>query len=264
MSLQLLERLNGGSRGHFRRFLNGLDREPRICWYPSAMHDFRDILYLTPEYAAFQPPTGPEGAHPDLYLHTDYYPWDLSRFLDDRDLLPLDDRTTIFIDEIEEVCRLDLPRHPDLVHFPEPNVASGRVIYLRLRRNSSRLGDLPDAHLLYAFVENAAFCDRVLLTERARISHVVHVRYGGGCGGGGTAGGAWLSGVLRRLRCGTLISDGRIGHWQHGDHQAVRIFPDLSDPDGAPDPDLFEQIRVIPGRFWSDHGDVRWLRTGLD
>lgn len=263
MSLQLLERLNGATRGHFRRFLNGLDREPRICWYPSAGHDFRDLLYLTPEYGAIHPPTRPEGAHPDLFLHTDYYPWTSSEFLDDRNLLPRDPRTSVFIEEIEEVCRLDLPRHPRLVHFPKTNAASGRVIYLRVRRSSIRLGRLPDAHLLYAFVENAAFCDRLLLPELASISHLVHVRYGGGFGGG-SANGAWLSGVLRRLQCSTLISDGTIGSWQKGDHQAIHIFPSLADPECPPDVNRFQQIRIMPGRFWSNYGDVRWLRTGLD
>jgi hypothetical protein len=262
LSLQLLDRLNSGSRGHFRRFLDRLDREPRICWYPSAGHDFRDLLYLTKEYTDFRPATGPEDSPPEVFLHTDYYPREPSRFLHDRNLLPQDTRTKLVIEEQEILGNIDLPRHCDLVHFPQPNAVSGRVIYMRLRRSSSWLGELSDAHLLYAFVENAAICDRILLPEKALISHIVHVRYGGGFGGG-TANGAWLAGVLRRLRCGTLISDGTIKQWYAGDHRAVRLFPDLVDRDCPPEPDLFRQIRVIPERLWSDHGDVRWLRTGL-
>jgi hypothetical protein len=258
MSMRFLQGLNGNRAPAFSQFLAGLDREPNICWYPSAGNDFRDLLYLSRAYAAHDPAIGPEVDPPDLFVHTDYYPWDRSSFLD-HPVVHIDTRTVIRVKTIEEVAGFPLPRHPDLVHFPEPNAASGRVLYLRLSVHSDRFGALADAHVLYAFVENAAFCAEVLIPQGARLSHLVHVRYGGGCGGGGSAGGAWLSGVIGRLGIRTLITDGRLGHWQDGDHAALRLYPALSGPDRPPPGRV---IRTVPSVSWSGHGDVSWVRLG--
>lgn len=257
MTMSLLQTLNVNKTPAFSRFLAGFQREPNICWYPSAGHDFRDLLYLSQAYANYDPATGPEADPPDLFLHTDYYPWFRSNFLDNR-IVHSDTRTLIRVEEIEQVSQLSLPRHPELVHFPEPNEASGRVVYLRLSVDSNRFGRLPSAHVLYAFVENAAFCAEVMIPEGARLSHLVHVRYGGGFGGG-SAGGAWLSGVIGRLGCSTLINDGRLGYWQKGDKAACRLYPTLVGSDSPPQGRV---IRTVPSVSWSGHGDVSWVRVG--
>lgn len=43
--------------------------------------DFRDLLYLSSPYAAYHLPTEPDPVFPDLYLHTDYFPWGTADFL---------------------------------------------------------------------------------------------------------------------------------------------------------------------------------------
>lgn len=258
MTMSLLQSLNVNRTPAFSRFLAGFDREPNICWYPSAGHDFRDLLYLSRAFAEHDPATGPEADPPDLFLHTDYYPYERSAFLD-HPVVHIDTRTVIRVVKIEEVARIPLPRHPELIDFPEPNVASGRIVYLRLSAHSDRLGTLSDAHVLYAFVENTAFCAEVMIPRGARLSHLVHVRYGGGGFGGGSAGGAWLSGVIGRLGCRTLITDGRLGNWQRGDHEALRLYPALSGADGPPPGRV---IRTVPSVSWSGHGDVSWVLVG--
>lgn len=255
--MRFLQALNVNRTPAFSRFLAGFEREPNICWYPSAGHDFRDLLYLSRSYAEHDPATWPEADPPDLFMHTDYYPYERSDFLD-HPVVHIDTRTVIRVEKIEEVARLPLPRHPELIHFPEPNRASGRVIYLRLGVHSDRLGKVPDAHVLYAFVENTAFCAEVMIPRGATLSHLIHIRYGGGFGGS-SAGGAWLSGVIGRLGCRTLITDGRLGNWQHGDHSALRLYPALSGAEGPPPGRV---IRTVPSVSWSGHGDVRWVRVG--
>ena len=48
MSIEFLQSLNGHNRGALRNWLDRLDHEPRIAWYPSAGEDFRDLMYLQP------------------------------------------------------------------------------------------------------------------------------------------------------------------------------------------------------------------------
>lgn len=255
MSLQLLKMLNGQGNGPFSRFLSRFDREPNICWYPSSGLDFRDTIYLSPEFAEYTPADSPETCFPDIFLHTDYFPWERSSFLD-TPIIFMDDRTTIRIAEIEELPRLNLPRHPALVHFTDLNHASNRVIYLELSLYSNKLGFLKNAHVLYVFAENTAFCAEVLLPAQASICHLIHVRYGGGCGGGGTATGAWLWSVAPQLGCKYFITDGQHVRWQPGDRKAIQIYPELKDGHA---PSFSHSIRKIPSKAWSGYGDVNWL-----
>jgi len=71
MSRRLLETLNGGNRGPLRSWLDARGDEPRICWYPSAHGDFRDMLYFSREYALRHHGALLETPPPDIFLHTD-------------------------------------------------------------------------------------------------------------------------------------------------------------------------------------------------
>jgi hypothetical protein len=51
MSKELLYKINGNRTGEFKKFLDGINGEPRITWYPSAGEDFRALLYLDPSYS---------------------------------------------------------------------------------------------------------------------------------------------------------------------------------------------------------------------
>lgn len=84
MSIEFLKSLNGHNRGALRDWIDRLDREPRIAWYPSAGEDFRDLMYLHPRFRQRSPAMQPEPPAPDIFLHSDYFPWESLRFLASR------------------------------------------------------------------------------------------------------------------------------------------------------------------------------------
>ncbi len=255
MSFELLNALNGKNKGAFADFLARRKTVPNICWYPSAGEDFRDLLYLSPAYGNFHKASEADPTFPDLYLHTDYFPNKWPPFLDGK-ALHFDSRTMIRVDVVEELPNLNLPLDADLVDFPEAGPVTGRVFFLTVDVHSVPLKTSYKAHLVYAFVENAAFCSGMLLRYRARLSHVLHIRYGGSFGGG-TATGGWLRGVLPQLSCQMFISDGRHDDWSSGDTFAVQHFPSL---DLQADQVGFRSIRTLPASGWSNYGTVEWLR----
>ena len=249
MSAELLSFMNGNRRGVFRKYLDSLQDEPAIAWYPSAGTDFRALLYLSPQYSAMNPADQQEPEHPQLFLFTDYFPWSDSKFLDDS-VVHDDGRTRIVVNYIEELPDLDLPLDPDIVAFPEGSAATGRVLYLEVLVKSDMLGEFTYP-VIYAFVENEALCSKVLLKKNSQISHVIHIRYGSGFGGS-KASGAWILNTLKQLRCNILVSDGH--HSEHsGDKAAYIKYPNLMGERAQ-----LKEIRRIDGAGWSDHGDVTW------
>lgn len=252
MSKKLLHTLNGTKNGAFRRWLDEFQGEPRIAWYPSAGQDFRDLLYLNPQYSKVNPASQPDPQAPDIFLHTDYFPWYSSTFLDTLNLY-LDERTNVCVRSIEELPPCRLPLHNGVVDFPKGSRATGRVLFLDISVCSETLG-IYSAPVVYAFVENSAFCAERILPLEGVLSHVIHVRYGGGCGGGGQSSGIWLKNILRKVRCECFITDGH-GYVQEGDEKIYSIYPALADREA---PAHLEVIRTIPGNSWSGHGDVSW------
>jgi len=182
MSKKLLDKLAGPSKGEFRQFIDSFNSEPRIAWYPSAGEDLRDLLFLHPDYSKKKPATQLEPPAPDLFLHTDYFPGKEQKFLDSP-IVYSDDRTTMTITTIEELTRINLPLDPGIVDFPNGSIVTGRVVFLNIDVKSNLFGEYSRS-LVYAFVENAAFCSRIVFPNKGKFSHVIHVRYGGGCGGG--------------------------------------------------------------------------------
>lgn len=252
MSKKLLSHLNGDRNGKFRQWLDGFEGEPRIAWYPSAGDDFRDLLYLHPKFSDVKPARKPEPASPDIFLHTDYFPWSTSTFLDSP-LIHGDDHTSITVTSIEELPRCDLPLDAGIVDFPNGSRATGRVLFMEIAVKSDVLGSF-SSPVVYAFVVNEAFYARRIIPNAGIMSHVVHIRYGGGCGGGGKASGIWLLNVLRKLKCECFITDGHY-HRQPGDIRAYELYPELA---GDEDQSQFETIRTLPSEGWSGHGDVSW------
>jgi hypothetical protein len=259
MSRRLLQRLNGSDRGSFNTWLNAFQGEPRIAWYPSAGCDFRDLLFLNSQYSTLSPSIEPDPAPPDLFLHTDYYPWSSSTFLDEPSIYE-DSRTSVSIQTIQELPRCYIPLNSTLVHFPKGGSKTGRVFFLEIEVQSRMLGTFTRP-VVYAFVENAAFCSKLIIPEHGRMSHIIHVRYGGGCGGGGNSDGAWLINVFRKVRCELFISDDHITATQglidkqDADEYIYELYPNLH---GAEDVSQLTPIRTIPSESWSGHGDVTW------
>ena len=206
MSKELLYHLNGNKNGILKEYLDSIKEPLNIAWYPSAGEDFRPMLYLSHEYSEINPAPIPETIFPNFFIYSDYFPWSTSTFLD-TPIIYKDRNTKVEVLKIEELPRLDLPLDSDIVYFPEGSVATGRVLFLKIKITSKQLDEL-QYPLIYAFVENESFCSKILLPMNCSISHIIHVRYGGGLGGGGIASGAWLLNVLKRLNCKVYITDG--------------------------------------------------------
>jgi hypothetical protein len=250
MSKKLLYGLNGEKTGALRKWLDSFKGEPHIAWYPSAGEDFRDLLYLNPKYSEINPPSNPEPPPPDIFLHTDYFPGSSPRFLNNQVIRP-DKRTTITIKSIEELPCCNLPLDSEIVSL-QGSIATGRVVFLEVDVQSNVLGNF-SCPVVYAFVENAAFCAEKILPQQGRISHVIHVRYGGGTGGGNSTG-IWLLNIFTKVKCEVFVSDGALNR-QSGDDRVYKLYPALR---GKEDNSPLKQIRKLWGESWSDYGDVTW------
>lgn len=241
MAMQLLRGLAGNSRSQFHCFLEHLDAEPRIAWYPCAGDDFRDLLFLNPRISEIFPAEGPEPSPPDLFIHTDTNT-DVS-FLN-RQFIHDDRWARVSARSLEE-----LPSYSNAV----------RAFFFWADLESDWLGSF-SYPVLYLTAENAAFCAEQVLAQNASLSHLVHVRCVGLFQDFRTDG-AWLLNILRKVNCECFISD---GHLQPsvGDYCIYDTFPMLGNPgfrnDRYPVLDELRCIRVVPGRLSSDHGDVHW------
>jgi hypothetical protein len=251
MSKELLYNINGNRTGEFKKFLDGINGEPRIAWYPSAGEDFRALLYLDPSYSKINPASELEPQSPDIFLFTDYYPWKYSTFLD-HSIIYMDSRTMVIVDHIEELPKLNLPLHEELVHFKEGSQVTDKALFLKIRIVSEILGTI-SYPVIYAFAENESFYCNKIVPYKAHISHIIHIRYGGGCGGGGNASGVWLVNVLNNLNCELFVTDGHY-YWQTGDEFALTLCPSITRESNV----QLTPIRVLKSESWSGHGDVSW------
>lgn len=251
MSKELLSNLNGGKTGKLKKFIDNFEGEPRIAWYPSAGQDFRALLYLHSNFSKQNPATEIEPTSPDIFIFSDYFPWEDSKFMDSRTLYS-DDSTTVYIEHIEELPKLNLPRHKEIVDFPEGSKATDRAVFLIIKVTSDVLGSF-SYPLIYVFAENESFFCKKIIPSNGIISHVIHVRYGGGLMGGGKASGVWLINVLKKMKTEIFITDGH-HNWQKGDEFAQTICPEISKIGNT----QLTPIRVQQEHEWSNHGDVSW------
>ncbi len=220
MNRQLLLNLNGNKIGQLKKFLDDFNGEPRIAWYPSAGDDFRPLLYLHPKFSELNPASRQEPLPPDLFLFTDYYACQSSKFLDSKKIYS-SNKTTVLIEHIEELPKLNLlPLHKELVHNPEGSTVTDKAVFIKITIESDRLGSI-SYPVVYAFAENETFYCKKLIPHNAKISHIIHVRYGYGFGGG-WAQGAWLLNVLKKLHTELFITDGRLS-WRNGDEFALKF-----------------------------------------
>jgi len=251
MSRALLYELNGNMNGRFREYIDSLETEPRIAWYPSAGTDFRALMFLHPDINTRFPASGDEPEYPDIFIYSDYCPHNDLNFLDGP-VLYQDERTTITVKYSEELPPVSLPLHREIVVFSERAMMNGRVVFLEIEVASSAMG-IFTRPLVYVFGENEAFCGEKVITAGGVFSHIIQVRYGSGFGGG-MCSGAWLIKALSVLGCEVFISDGH-HNLQSGDRAAVRLYPELGGNGESPE---FEVIRNVNSASWSRHGDVQW------
>ncbi len=254
MSKELLHHLNSNKNGSFKAFIDGFnDTDPVIAWYPSAGQDFRDVMYCSAAYSSFNPASVQEPTAPDLYIHTDYFPWTRSTFLDNKKLYE-DHKSSITLLSIEDLGSVSLPVDERIVDFPQGSVATNKVLFLQLQVTSTVLGSFT-VPVLYVFTENAAFCAEMLLKNNATISRVINIRHGGSLGGG-KSNGKWLVNVLERLKTDLYIADRYDAEEDSNKDIACELYPELRN---SGDSVNLTAIRTIPSEKWSNYGDVQWF-----
>lgn len=218
MSKLFLYNLNGGNTGSFKNYLDAVAlKEPEL---------------------------------PDIFLFSDYFTWGNFELFE-KGIIHSDDRTSVIIEDFEELPKLNLPLHGEIVHFSEESTVNGRVIFLNIRIESKQFGSF-NRPVVYVFAENEAFCGIKLIPEAAKISHIVHVRYGNGFGGG-SATGAWLLNILKKMSCELFITDNH-HDWQTGDYYALELFTSFEDSETV----NLTYMRTVNGAAWSNHDDVSW------
>ena len=144
-----------------------------------------------------------------------------------------------------EFDRLSVP-HGEFAHWDSKE--AGRIILYQAEIVSDRFGKI-DRPLIYAVCENEWLAAEFLVPNRIAVETVCHVRYGSGFGGA-SATGAWLVHALKLLHSRHFISDPMLT-MQSQDEAVLRKYPQLA---GVP-AELVPGT-VIPGKLWSDHGDV--------
>lgn len=261
-------RLNGDTDGEFKAFLDGIRGEPRVAWYPSAGYDLRDLMYLHPDfprvYKRARKLVIPERAGenmigdppaPDLFLHTDYGQGHGA--IPGKEVLFEDPPyTRMRVVHREQLSTLTLPDDEEILAFPRHQRFPREVFFLLVEVQSDLLGTFQQP-LIYADVENESFIAREILPAQVRFSHVIHIRYGGGLGGGGHASGGWIRPLLPDLGCEVFITDDHENP-QIGDQAALKLYPNLN---GSGRPVKLEEFRLLPEANWSMHGHVHWNRV---
>ena len=217
-------------------------REKRTLWYPSAGQDFRDLVFCSGEYPGI-------GAAPELFVHTDCLPG-----------FDLDAPGTVHADRHTEVT-LHMEREFDRFAAPRRKFAhwdcedAGRIILYRAEVVSDRFGRIVRP-VIYAVCENEWFAAEFLAPNRIAVDTVCHVRYGNGFGGA-VASGAWLLRTLKVLHARHYLSDPAGLEMLDADEEVLCRYPQLA---GVP-----AELRpgtVVPGRLWSNHGDVTVYDVG--
>src|SRR5690606_24039293 len=138
---------------------------------------------------------------PDIFLFSDY----LGPVLPDRGelvagtILHRDDRTTVHLDALEELPRLSLALHPEIVFFTAGSEWTNRVFFMQVRVESNLYGRI-EYPVVYVCTSNEALCAEFLIPNNIDVSHIITVRYGEGFGDSRVSG-EWLLDVLKNLHC---------------------------------------------------------------
>ncbi len=203
MSKTFLRSLAGRKPNELNHWLDAQRGSPRIAWYPSAGDDWRDLLFLSERYRHLSPAVHQEPAEPDIYLHTDYLAGDYFNPFDNNVLMHDGPRTDITVLNEEFLPESRLAFHSDLVDC-HPSPVLGRVAFMVLHIESNALGSW-EVPVIYAAVENTAMAD-MMLKHKARVSHIIQIRFGHGLGGGRIPPG-FLTRLVEPLRTEAFITD---------------------------------------------------------
>jgi len=250
MSLQLLKTLNGNNTGSLQQFINQFvnkKKEPRICWYPSAGRDFKPLLALNEMFLNQKFLNQHLPDPPDFFLFTDYLgPYNF--VIAENTEIYSDEHTIVSIDSFEELPELNSRVDPEILEIEDGSKLTNNCVLLNIKIVSDELGEF-FRPVIYAFAGNEYFCSEMMLENEAKISHIIHNNYGGGCGGGGHARGGWIVNVINKLNCELLIA-GHIEHFESGDEAAMQIYPSLAGNNQMPPYTKTEFEGVIGGAVY--------------
>jgi hypothetical protein len=165
MTLQLLKNLNGNNKGELFLFIDKFTKtnEPRISWYPSAGQDFSALLFLDSIFLLPTKKSDPKP--PDIFLFSDYSPWEGTRFLDSRCI----SETFFEIKHIEELPKLDTKLYPEILYLPKGSSATNKCLFLLVEITSGKLG-VKSFPVIYAYAGNESFCAEKLIAYNAKVS----------------------------------------------------------------------------------------------
>lgn len=116
---------------------------------------------------------------------------------------------------IEELPRLPLPLDGEIVSFPEHDQHNGRVFFAMAR----------GAPMLYVVGMNEALCAQAMLPTKAKLGHIVRVRYGNTMGGG-IGSGCFIYNMLERLGVELLVTD-IYNNPMEGDRRCYKLYPEM-------------------------------------
>lgn len=227
-NLALLDMLNRGKTPLLRDWLCRQLAPVQISWYPYAGSDFHDLVYFSKRYL--------ERIHiakelrdtaPQLFIHTDAGVRIKGDLCDALNLLPIwtpeDGRTKVSLLDMEHLARLPIPLITEEEKGRTLGVSPqyGQALFFKLRIQSDKLGDF-EQHVVYCFVENRVFLERMLRPSQSQVRWI----YTAGIGGPDGAA-SWLRGAIDELHAkvvrgnASFVSD--FGDaWQHP------LYPDGS------------------------------------
>lgn len=249
----------------------------RICWYPSAGGDFRELLFLSEQYNNWKNVPIDNGEQPDLFVLTDCRPdntnfgydsgkIDIERINGDkywqieRLFMAYDWGTKITVNgKVRLVEHLGLDTDPDLYNG-EMSDNQGNAFYMSVHIKSNKLGEW-DADVLYILAENTTFAFNYLLKNNIQIDYIVNVRYGENFGESALAG-DWLIRMLEPLNVKYYLANKVTPQKCHTVPEILKEkFPEYITflRDGYTI-DL-EEIYHVDQILWSGQGDIYWHKV---
>lgn len=257
MSTQFLRLLDNRRGVNYSAFVSSMKDEARIAWYPSAGTDFRTLFYLNNAFLGSSPAIeGEDPKEPDIFLYTDYAlndnAFEKILFHGGNPVIHDDGRAKVTLSNIENLGRIDFESYPDYRLTEENKHFFNRVFYFNATIESADFGSITKP-ILYIFCCNEQICSEILLPVNAKISHIIHVRYGHGFGGGNSSG-HWIQHVLYPLQCEIYIHDG-LSHYYENEYRIISYYSEIIPQEPLT---ILKTIREIDGRGWSDSTRIIW------
>ena len=257
MSSQLLQLLDNRRSVQFTKFVSSLEHEARIAWYPSAGTDFRALFYLNDVFLSANPTIeGEDPKEPDIFLYTDYAMtndrFNHILFHGGETVIHDDGRSTVTLSDIENLGRIEFDSYSDYQLTEQNRHFYNRVFFFNATIESADFGSITKP-VLYIFCCNEQLCSELLLPMKAKVSHVIHIRYGH-CFGGANSSGHWLQHVLSLLQCEMYIHDG-LSHYYDNEQRIISYYSEVIPQESI---STLTTIREIDGRGWSYSTRIIW------